>query len=294
MWLLQAFRDPEVRGTDLLYSRIPMMIWAGWRSPVPFVTDHYRPWPDDWPILKPSIRKTAGAKHSRGLILHSDYAAGSYRRAGVPAEKLLTAHNGANPALMLPRLEAGEARDGLGLPRDRKIAVYAGRVNEEKGLDQVLALAALRPEVLFLLVGSEGEGPVERAAAGLNNVRVVPWQRPEALPAFLYAADVLLIPTSSAPLERFGTCVLPMKTFAYLASGRPILAPEAPDTAELLRDGDNALLVPPGEPEAAASALDRLLGEPELAQRLSDGALRTASELSWDHRAARISAFLQR
>src|SRR5205085_9519857 len=155
MWLLQAFKDPEVRGADLLYSRIPMMIWAGWRSPVPFVTDHYRRWPDDWPILRRPIRKTARAEHSRGLILHSDYAAGSYRRAGVPAEKLLTAHNGANPAQMLPRLEAGEARDRLGLPRERRIAVYAGRVNQEKGLDQVLALAALRPEVLFLLVGSE-------------------------------------------------------------------------------------------------------------------------------------------
>ena len=63
--------------------------------------------------------------------------------------------------------------------------------------------------------------------------------------------------------------MLPLKLFAYLAAGRPILAPDAPDTAELLRDGDNALLVPPGRPELAAAALDRILGEPGLAERLS-------------------------
>jgi glycosyltransferase involved in cell wall biosynthesis len=110
----------------------------------------------------------------------------------------------------------------LGLPADRPIAVYAGRINAEKGLDQILDLAAMRPEVLFLLVGSEGDGPIEREAAGRGNVRILPWAEPASLPAWLQAADVLLIPPSRAPLQRFRNCVLPMKLFAYLAAGRPI------------------------------------------------------------------------
>ena len=101
-----------------------------------------------------------------------------------------------------------------------------------------------------MLVGSEGEGPVEAEAAALGNVRIVPWQAPGSLPAWLAAADVLLIPPSRAPLEQFRNCVLPLKLFAYFAAGRPILAPAAPDTAELLADGENALLVPPGRPDA--------------------------------------------
>ncbi len=184
-------------------------------------------------------------------------------------------------------------RAAVGLPRDRAIALYAGRINAQKGLDQLLALADLRPDVLFLLVGSEGEGPIERQAAGRSNVRVMPWAKPAELPAWLQAADVLLLPASRAPLERFRHCVLPMKLFAYLAAGRPILAPESPDTAELLEPGETALLVPPDDPEAAAAALDRLLRDRALAERLGDNARRLSADLGWDRRAEKISAFLQ-
>jgi len=292
LWLRQAFRDPALAGADLLYSRIPAMLAIGQRAPLPFATDHYRPWPDDLPPVRPLVRRTARDPKCLGLVIHSDHAAGAYRRAGVDPAKILVAHNGAEPRLGGPPLGKAEARARLGLAPDRPIAVYAGRINARKGLDEVLALADLRPGMLFLLVGSEGEGPIEAAAAARANVRIVPWQAPAALPAWLRAADVLLIPPSSAPLEQFRNCVLPLKLFSYLAAGRPILAPAAPDTAELLRDGDNALLVPPARPEIAAAALDRIVGEPGLAELLSQSALRGAAELTWDRRAEKIAAFL--
>lgn len=292
LWLRQVFVDPELRQADLLYSRIPAMLALGGRSPKPFATDHYRPWPDDWPWLTPLVRRTARRPHCLGLILHSRYAAAAYRRAGVDPAKLLAAHNGADTARIGAPLDKKAARAARGLPADRRIALYAGRVNEEKGLDQILALARLRPEILFLLVGSEGEGPIEAAAAALPNVRIVPWQAPDELPAWLNAADALLIPPSRAPLEQYRNCVLPLKLFSYLAAGRPILAPVAPDTAELLSDGDNALLVPPGDPEAAAAALDRL-ADPALGRRLGAAALAHSANLSWDRRAEKIEGFLE-
>jgi glycosyltransferase involved in cell wall biosynthesis len=86
--------------------------------------------------------------------------------------------------------------------------------------------------------------------------------------------------------------VLPLKLFAYLAAGRPILAPAAPDTAELLSDGENALLVPPGDAGAAAAALDRLR-EPALAARLGAAALAQSRALTWDRRAEKIETFLR-
>lgn len=292
LWMRQLLGDPAIAGADLLYSRVPVMLaWPG-PYPLPFATDLYRPWPDDWPWLRPFVRRAAARPECLGYVLHSAYVAQSYARAGVPAEKRLVAHNGHDPARLLPRLGKAEARARLGLPADRGIAVYAGRINRRKGLDQLLALADLRPDTLFLLVGSEGAGPVEAAAAARANVEIVPWQPPEALAAWLYAADLLVIPPASAPLERHGTCVLPLKTFLYLAAGRPILAPAAPDTAEILKDGANALLVPPDRPEAAAAALDRILGDPALAARLGARGTETAATLSWDARAERIAAFL--
>jgi glycosyltransferase involved in cell wall biosynthesis len=219
-------------------------------------------------------------------VLHSHFAANAYCRAGVPNEKLIVAHNGGDSAA------AGAATGVPDLPAGRPIALYAGRLDLTKGLDQLLALADLRPQILFVLVGSEGQGPIESAAAKRANVRVVPWQTPSALRAWLAAADVLLIPPSRGPLERFRTCVLPMKLFAYLAAGKPILAPRAPDTAELLADGENALLVEPDRPDAAAAALDRLLHDRDLAARLGTQARATARSLTWDDRADRIARFL--
>ena len=294
MWLRQVFRDPELARADLLYSRIPAMLGIGARAPLPFAIEQYRPWPDELPWIRPAVRRTARHRKSLGLILHSAYAANAYRRAGVPEGKLLVAHNGANPRLGDADPGKAAARKGLGLPGDRPIALYAGRINARKGLDQLLALAALRSDTLFVLVGSEGEGAVEAAATGRGNVRIVPWQPPDALPAWLHAADMLLIPPSRAPLEQFRNCVLPLKLFSYLAAGRPILAPAAPDTAELLRDGENALLVPPGDPEAAAAALDRILDDAALAARLGGAARASARELTWDRRAEKIQAFLVR
>jgi glycosyltransferase involved in cell wall biosynthesis len=293
MWMRQVFADPSLGRFDLIFSRIPAMVAAGGLSPLPFATDHYKPWPDAAPLVRPFIRRTALKPHCLGFVLHSSFAAQSYREIGVAEEKLLVAHNGADPSRMLPRLSRDEARSRLGLPKHGLIAAYAGRVNAMKGLDQLLTLADARPETLFLLIGSEGDGPIEAEAAKRPNMRVIPWQPPSALAPYLYAADVLVIPPSSAPLEQFGNCVLPLKTFTYLAAGRPILAPALPDTAELLRDGANALLVPPDRPGAAAAALDRIASEPELAAALGQGAAKTAEALSWDSRAARIAAFLE-
>jgi len=291
LWLRQVWRDPAVREADVLYSRIPAMIGIGGFSPLPFVTDQYRPWPDVYPPIRPLVRGTAAQPNCLGYVIHSHYAADSYLRAGVPRERVLVAHNGFDP--LGERLDKATARTRLGLPADSPIAVYAGRINRQKGLDTLLELADRRPEVLFLMVGSEGHGPIEEAAATRPNVRVEPWATPEALPAWLFAADVLLVPPSSDPLQRFGTCVLPLKLFSYLAAGRPILAPDAPDTRELLAHERTALLVEPNKPEHAAAALDRLLDDRSLAASLSANSLERAEGLSWDHRARRIAAWLE-
>jgi len=288
LWLRQVFAEPATRAADVLYSRIPAMFAMGGLSPVPFVTDHYRPWPDVYPAIRPLVRRTSQHRNCLGMILHSNYSANAYRRASAPDERILVAHNGFDPPEARPDKKAERVR--LGLPLDQPIALYAGRIDATKGLDTLLALADRRPEVLFVLVGSEGEGEIERAAAQRPNVRAAPWALPAALPAWLAAADVLLVPPSREPLDN---CVLPIKLFAYLAAGKPILAPEAPDTAELLEHGTNAWLVPAGDSHAAAEGLARLLGDTALANRLAANALRQSMDLTWDARALRIEGFLR-
>lgn len=293
-WLRQAFADPAAEAAELVMTRIPAMLGACIRAPRPVVFDHYRPWPDHLPWLRGRFRRALADDGFAGVVTHSHYAAASYRRLPIPEEKLLVAHNGFDPAVMQPRLSKQAARRMLELPQDRPIVVYAGRLNARKGLDQVTAMAVQAPETLFLLVGAEGDDAVRKAAVGVANIRLAPWQTPEALTPWLYAADALLIPPSLDPLRRFKSTVLPLKLFRYLAAGRPILAPHSPDTAELLRDGHNALLVDAGDPAAAGAALRRLLGDRALSERLGGNALELAAARTWDHRAGRLLGFFER
>ena len=177
-------------------------------------------------------------------------------------------------------------------PAQRFTVVYSGRMNARKGLEILLAAADQAPEIGFVLIGSEGEGPVERAARAHPNVTIVPWLKFRELAPWLYAADVLIVPPSLAPLERHGNTVLPIKLFLYLAAGRVLLAPRAPDTAELLHDRENAALVAPGDVAGTVATLRGIAADPGRARVLSAGALATAQHLTWDARAARIADFL--
>lgn len=290
---LRAAHHPLAARADLVYTRNLPAAWASLRAGHQVVYEHFRPWGDQHPPLQPFLRHILRHPRLLGAVFHSRHALQSYRRLGVREARLLVAHNGWDPARMEPRLSRADARRQLGLEVERFTVAYSGRMNQRKGLELILAAARAAPEIAFVLVGSEGDGPVEREAAALPNVRIVPWQRFSELAPWLYAADVLVIPPSLAPLERHGNTVLPIKLFLYLAAGRVILAPVAPDTAELLEDKRNAALVPPGDVAATVARLRELAANPETCEQLSRGSLATAEGLTWDARAARIASFIR-
>jgi glycosyltransferase involved in cell wall biosynthesis len=289
---LRAPAHPAARAADLVYTRNLPGAWCMLRAGRRVVYDHFRPWGDQVPVLQPVLRRILQHPNLVGAILHSYHARTSYLRLGLSPERLLVAHNGWDPARMEPRLSREAARARLGLAPERFTVTYSGRINLKKGLDILLAAARAAPEISFVLIGSEGDGPVEREAATLANVRMVPWLRFGELAPWLHAADALIIPPSLAPLERHGNTVLPIKLFLYLAAGRALVAPQAPDTAELLNDA-NAVLLPPGDVPALVAALRALAADPQRTGRLGAAAFETAADLTWDARAAHISAFLE-
>src|SRR5450759_3951103 len=159
---------------------------------------------------------------------------------------------------MEPRLDKGEARRQIGMAGPEPIVCYAGHIQQRKGIDMVIDLAARLPETRFLICGGfpEDVANAERLAAerGAKNMRFTGWIDVAKLAPYLYAADVLLVPPARAPLERYGNAVLPIKTYTYLSAGRVIVAPRLPDVEEVLQDGENALLVTPEQPEEAVAA----------------------------------------
>jgi glycosyltransferase involved in cell wall biosynthesis len=282
-----------LRQFDIVYTRnVSGMVAAlAWRHPLVYET--YRPWADQYPALAPLFR-TAMARHNFvGGVLHSAYARQKYIDIGVDPNRLEVVHNGYEPRLFSPRLSRAEARRAIALDDDRPLLLYAGRVNLAKGLGIVLELADRHRDVAFALVGSEGHGEVEERAARMDNVHVFPWTPYDRLPEYLFAADILIIPPSMRGLE-VGNTVLPMKLFLYLAAARPILAPRSPDTAELLSHDENSYLVSPDDLEAASVGLRTLVDDRGLADRLGRTAGELAADLTWDARAEKILAFIDR
>jgi glycosyltransferase involved in cell wall biosynthesis len=284
---------PAARRADVLYTyTLPILLGALLGGTRPIVYETYRPWPYQQPLSRPLFRWIARHPQFLGAVLHSEHARSSYVDAGLDPYMLRTARAGYDPDRLSPRLSQAEARDRCDLP-DRPTVTYTGRVTMKKGLGLMLDMARALPDAQFVIVGSEDEGPVEREAAPLSNVRVVPWQPFDAMTTYLYAADVLLIPPTVGPLKNVGNTVLPMKTFPYLAAGRAILAPDTPDLQEILRDGENAALVPPDDLDAAIERLRALLQAPEERAALGDAAYGTIRRHTWPRRAERILEFIR-
>jgi glycosyltransferase involved in cell wall biosynthesis len=152
------------------------------------------------------------------------------------------------------------------LPAEPFTVLFVGKLIPLHGLETVLAAARAAPELQFRLVGSgQLEGLVRARPA---NVDWLPWVEYERLPAELHRAG--------CALGIFGTSdkarrVIPNKAFQALACGTPLVIADTPATRELLVDGQSALLVPPGDPDALADALRRLARDPETARRLGAG-----------------------
>ena len=85
--------------------------------------------------------------------------------------------------------------------------------------------------------------------------------------------------TASAISERYTS---PLKLFEYLSLGRPIVASDLPAIREVLTDNETALLVPPGDPAALASAADAAgRATRRLSARLGQAARALAPEFTW-------------
>jgi glycosyltransferase involved in cell wall biosynthesis len=260
-------------------------------SSKPVIYETYRPWPDQYPILNSVFRRLGRSPRLIGAIFHSGYTARSFAMAGFPGEKILVARNGHDPRKMEPVLSPKEARAALGLPPDGIVAVYAGHLSAWKGGDMLLAMAESVPEARFVLVGAMGGDRIAERAASLDNVTLIGWRSKRETVRYLYAADVLIIPPTRAPLKKAGTTVLPLKTYLYLAAGRAILAPDTPDLREVLTHGQNAILVAPDDIFKAAQAMRALMADPGKRGRLAEQARESSKELTWARRADDILSF---
>ena len=191
----------------------------------------------------------------------------------------------------LPDAELANWREGQGIGAGDPLVGTLTRLREEKGIRFLIeawpGVVAELPQARLLIFGDgEEREMLERRSAELGVAGQVHFLGfdPQG-PRFLEALDCFVLPSLHEGL--------PFALMEALAAERPAVVSAVGGMAELLRDGDDALLVPAGQPEPLAQALVRVLREPELRATLRQGARRTSARFSLDRHVERLVAIYE-
>lgn len=205
---------------------------------------------------------------------------------GIEGDKIVVVPNGVD----LSRFRPAATKDAelvaqLGLA-EKFVVGYLGTHGLCQGLEKVVAAAELLEDnkgIAFLFAGAGAEREMIRKsveARALSNVRLLPMQPKDRMPALWSICNVALIPLRDEPVFR---TVIPSKLFEAMGMGVPVLMalPDGEATQIVCRYGVG-LTVPPEDPSALARAILRLRGDEELLADLRRNCLREVEAFSRD------------
>jgi glycosyltransferase involved in cell wall biosynthesis len=211
--------------------------------------------------------------------------------AGVEPDKIMVNPNGVDTSEFQPGTGGDEQRRALGI-QEKIVVGFAGTFGPWHGAP-VMAEAALKTadaRCHFLFIGdgdqrSLAESIVARERVGATFTGRVARDK---VAAYLDACDILVSPhvMSLDGSEFFGS---PTKLFEYMAMSKAIIASRLGQLADVIDDGENGILVEPGDPEGLALAIKRLADDEALRKRLGAAARqKVIRQYTWKHNAARV------
>jgi len=210
---------------------------------------------------------------------------------GVPAGRIIVAPDAVHLEDFAQPQSQADARRRLGLPLDKKIALYVGRIDGWKGTDTLFAAAAQLPaDTMAVVIGGEPK-QVAALSARYPRVRFLGSRPYHELADNMAAADVLVLP-NSGKFDISARYTSPLKLFAYMTSGKPIVASDLPSIREVLGD-DSAYVVASDDAAALAHGITAALADHH-ADKRAQRAQELVATHTWDARAAGVVAALTR
>lgn len=277
-----------------------------WR--VPFVYQIQDMWPE-------TLLATGMVVNSRLLHYVAQFANWIYKKAavllvisdgfrdnlvdkGVPEKKICVVSNWVDPTVYFPDSQDDFYACELGL-QGKFTVMFAGNMGEAQALETVMQAALLlrdKPQIQFVFVG-DGIA-LERLQAlkkqeGLDNVLFLGRFRPDEMPKLYAQADVLLIHLKDDPLFRI---TIPHKTFAYMASGKPVLAAVAGDAGAVIEEAQAGYACPPQDATALAETVSKMaeMGIEALAAMGNNGRKQVLTKYSQAYLVRKIENVLEK
>lgn len=237
-----------------------------------------------------SLVERIGFRGADALTSCSRFLADEVRRKmGVRREVKVIA-NGIDVELF-DRARQIDARAKFGLPKDRPVILFSGRMEKRKGIHlcpEICETILRRHDVAFAFAGADLFGFMER--------ELLPRLRAQTLKGSIHYLGKL-------SLEEVGSCLrqsdlyfipslwenCPYSCLEAMAAGRAVVASDAGGLPELIEDGVNGLLARSEDVPAFVRQIERLLEDPGLRERLGHAARRTIEERYTDARIAQQS-----
>ena len=192
--------------------------------------------------------------------------------------------NNAIPLDTFQRRRNGEARASLWGTECRPIVLTVARLDKQKGHRYLLQAATRIPEALFVFVGDGPERSgleIQARELGLNDRVIFLGHRRDVID-LLESCDIFVLPSL---YEGF-----PLSILEATAAGKPVIASAIAGNDEIISDSQTGLLVPAADPIALARAIETLLSDPALAQRLAlAGRARLYREFAVDTMVQRVT-----
>lgn len=194
------------------------------------------------------------------------------RQIGVDDERMVFVPNGVDTDRFGPvgPNERQSIRRRLGLP-EGKIAIFSGRLEPEKRVDQLIAIwpqvREVEPSATLLVLGggSQAINLQERAGEGVVFLGQV-----EDVCRYLQAADIFVLPSVAEGLS--------VAMLEALATGLPLIVTQVGGATDVIEHGKNGWLIPPEDPQALFIALKYLFGDVTLRRELGRQGRKTVEQ----------------
>lgn len=289
LWSLWAARYARRYRADIYYARdISIAFWLT-RLGMPTVLELHAIPAGIQDFLLKKIAQQTNLKLTAAL---TGFIKERLMKRGFAEERIIVLPDAVDPGVFAVPMSKEECRRKVGLPEQAVIVGYIGRfttMGMEKGVQTLIeAVAEVRKKIRHACVLCVG-GPMEAVARyreigrarGLDDssMHFIDRVPNTEVPIWIKACDVVTIPWPWNEFSAYYTS--PMKLFEYMASGVPIVASDLPSLREVLRHGENAWLVQPGDPYALAMGIKLILENPIKARLFAEQAGREVKGYTW-------------
>jgi glycosyltransferase involved in cell wall biosynthesis len=257
----------------------------------PVMVAHEHMWSFEGAPLRRTIdRVVIGRLADSFIAVSEDARQRMIHLVGLPKEKVVVIRNGINE---LPQVDRRAAREQLGIPSDRLVVASVGLLRPEKAFEVLLRATAIAkegvPELVTVIAGEGPERPQLEALArelGIDQqLRLLGYH--DDIPAVLAASDICVCCS-----DYEGG---PLSVMEYMAAGKAVVSTNAGGLPELVESDVTGLLVNARDPEGLAAAMERLLTDQSLRDRLGEeGRARATTQLSFGRTLSDVEALYLR